>query len=154
MVVIILLLFGSFGEEAGWRGYALPRLQKTYTPIKATLLLTLVWWLWHLPTYWTLPLAIEAVEQFGFLPTYGLQLIVLLALGVLCAWVFNGSGGVVLMPVLLHAGWNFWTGAFGQEASTFLVPLFLLAALAVGFLTRGRLGAAPAQEIQPIKALI
>jgi hypothetical protein len=80
-------------------------------------------------------------------------LIVLLALGVLCAWVFNGSGGVVLMPVLLHASWNFWTGAFGPDASTFLVPFFLLSALIVGFLTRGRLGAAPTQEIQPIKAL-
>jgi hypothetical protein len=64
----------------------------------------------------------------------------LLALGVLCAWVYNGSGSVVLMPVLLHASWSFWSGAFGQGASMFLLPLFLLTTIMVGFATKGKLG--------------
>ena len=138
--VILLLLVGSFGEEPGWRGFALPRLQKKRSPMKATLILTLFWWLWHLPTYWTLPLAMDAVEQYGFVAAFGIQFVVLLALSILCTWVFNGSGGVVLMPVLLHASWNFWSGAFGQDASMFLLPLFLVTTIVVGFATRGKLG--------------
>ena len=140
IIVLLLLLFGSFGEEPGWRGFALPRLQQGRTPLKATLILTLFWWLWHLPTYWTLPLAVNAVEQYGFLAAFGIQFVVLLALSLLCTWVYNGSGRVVLMPVLLHAGWNFWSGAFGQEAALFLLPLLLLTMIVVGFVTRGKLG--------------
>ncbi len=52
------------------------------------------------------------------------------------------------MPVLLHAGWNFWSGAFGQEISMFLLPLFLLTAIVVGIATRGKLGLA-AQDSAP-----
>jgi membrane protease YdiL (CAAX protease family) len=140
IVVVLLLLLGSFGEEPGWRGFALPRLQQGRTPLKATLILTLFWWLWHLPTYWTLPLAIKAVEQYGFLTAFGIQFVVLLALSLLCTWVYNGSGRVILMPVLLHASWNFWSGAFGQEAALFLLPLLLLTTIVVGFITRGKLG--------------
>jgi uncharacterized protein len=146
ITVALLLLFGSFGEEPGWRGFALPRLQKTHSPMKATLILTLFWWLWHIPTYWTLPVAINAVQEFGFAIAFGMQLVVLIVLGILCAWVYNGSGGVVLMPVLLHASWNFWFGAFGKEASMLLLPLFLLTAVVVGFATRGKLGYTPAKE--------
>lgn len=140
VIVVLLLLLGSFGEEPGWRGFALPRLQQGRTPLKAALILTLFWWLWHLPTYWTLPLAIKAVEQYGFLVAFGIQFIVLLALSLLCTWVYNGSGGIVLMPVLLHASWNFWSGAFGQEVTIFLLPLLLLTMIAVGFATKGKLG--------------
>jgi len=137
ILVILLLLFGSFGEEPGWRGFALPRLQEGRSPMKATLILTVVWWLWHLPTYWTLPLAIDARQQYGFVAAFGIQFIVLLALGILCTWVYNGSGKVVLMPVLLHVSWNFWSGAFGQETSMLLLPLCLLTTVVVGFSAKG-----------------
>lgn len=141
LIVILLLLLGSFAEEMGWRSFALPRLQEKHTPIKATFILTLFWWLWHLPTYWTLPLAMNAVAQYGFALAFGIQFIVLLALSVLCTWVYNGSGGVVWLPVLLHASWNFWSGALGQEVALFLLPLLLLTAVAVGLATQGKLGA-------------
>lgn len=140
LLVILLLLLGAFGEEVGWRGFALPRLQEGHTPLKATLILTLFWWLWHLPTYWTLPLAINAVAQYGFAAAFGIQFIVLLALSVLCTWVYNGSGGVVWLPVLLHASWNFWSGALGQDAALFLLPLLLLTAVGIGLATKGKLG--------------
>jgi len=146
VVVVLLLLVGSFGEEPGWRGFALPRLQKGRSPLKATLILTLVWWLWHLPTYWTLPFAMGAVQQYGFVAAFGIQFVVLFILSILCTWVYNGSRGVVLMPVLLHASWNFWSGAFGQEASVFFLPLVLLTTIVVGFVTKGQLGFAAGDE--------
>ena len=140
LIVILLLLFGSLGEEAGWRGFALPKLQEKHTPLKATFILTLFWWLWHLPTYWALPLAMNAVAQYGFVAAFGIQFVVLLALSVFCTWVYNGSGGVVLLPVLLHASWNFWSGALGQEVALFLLPLLLLTAVVIGVATKGKLG--------------
>lgn len=140
IVVILLLLLGSFGEEPGWRGFALPRLQEKYSPMKATLILTFFWWLWHIPTYWVMPFAMGSAEQFGFVAAFGIQFVVLLILGVLCTWVFNGSGGSVLMPVLLHASWNFWSGGFGQDVSTFLLPFVLLTAIVIGVATKGKLG--------------
>ncbi len=136
----MLFLLGSFGEEPGWRGFALPKLQKRYKPFVATLILTLFWWIWHIPTYWTLPIAMASREQFGFLMAFGMQSGVLLALGIMCAWVFNGSKGSVLMPVLLHASWNICSLAISQEASTILLPLFLITALIVSIVTRGKLG--------------
>lgn len=141
LVVILLLLLGSFGEEVGWRGFALPRLQEKHTPLKATFILTLFWWLWHLPTYWTLPLAMNAVAQYGFVTAFGIQFMVLLALSVLCTWVYNGSNGVIWLPILLHAGWNFWSGGLGQEVALFLLPLLLLTAVGLGLVTKGKLGA-------------
>jgi membrane protease YdiL (CAAX protease family) len=139
-VLILLLFLGSFGEEPGWRGFALPRLQEKYKPVTATLILTFFWWLWHIPTYWTLPVAINTRLQFGFLMAFGMQFAVLLALGLLCTWVFNGSKGSVLMAVLLHVSWNFWSLFVNQAAATFMLPLFLVSALIVGFTTRGKLG--------------
>ncbi len=140
LLVTLLLLLGALGEEVGWRGFALPQLQEGQTPLKATLILTLFWWLWHLPTYWTLPLAMNAVAQYGFAAAFGIQFIVLLALSLLCTWVFNGSGGVILLAVLLHASWNFWSGALGQEVALFLPPLLLLTAVGIGLVTKGKLG--------------
>jgi membrane protease YdiL (CAAX protease family) len=46
-----VLIVGGGLEEAGWRGVALPRLQATRTPVRATLLLGVLWGLWHLPLY-------------------------------------------------------------------------------------------------------
>jgi membrane protease YdiL (CAAX protease family) len=138
-VVGLLFFVGSFGEEPGWRGFALPKLQSKRTPWKAILILTLFWWIWHLPFYWTLPSAMEAVQQFGFLGAFGIQFFILIALGILCAWVYNGSGGSVLMPVLLHASWNFWLiGFVGQQVSALALPLFMATAIVVVFASQGK----------------
>ena len=137
----LLILIGSFGEEPGWRGFALPKLQEGRSAWKATLIVALFWWLWHIPFFFTLSFAIETAQQFGFIIAFGLQFFIVLALSILCTWVYNGSGGSVLMPVLMHASWNFWLLGFsGQQAAMFALPLFLLAAIVVGFATKGKLG--------------
>lgn len=45
-------LFSAFGEEFGWRGYILPKLLEKYSPLKATLILGVIWATWHLPMYY------------------------------------------------------------------------------------------------------
>src|SRR5947209_2951936 len=46
-----LIVLGALGEETGWRGYALPRLQQRFTPLTATVILSLLWYAWHLPLF-------------------------------------------------------------------------------------------------------
>ena len=85
----LLILIGSFGEEPGWRGFALPKLQQGRSAWKATLILSLFWWLWHIPFFFTLPYAIESAQQFGFIIAFGIQFLIVFALGILCAWVLQ-----------------------------------------------------------------
>src|SRR5262249_52349042 len=49
--LIIAIIGGPLLEEAGWRGFALPRLQPRYGPLVGTLILGLLWALWHLPEF-------------------------------------------------------------------------------------------------------
>jgi uncharacterized protein len=50
-VFLLITLVGSLGEETGWRGYALPQLQRRFSPLTATLILAPLWFLWHLPQF-------------------------------------------------------------------------------------------------------
>jgi membrane protease YdiL (CAAX protease family) len=49
LLVLVLLIGGPLGEEPGWRGYALPILQRRFGPVTGALVLGLVWAVWHLP---------------------------------------------------------------------------------------------------------
>lgn len=101
---VILLAFSIFpgsalGEELGWRGYALPRLQATRSALSASLILGVFWGFYHLPLSFTgqgfrspsivIPFAISAI-----------------ALSVILTWVYNSTGGSLLLVVLLHATAN------------------------------------------------
>jgi membrane protease YdiL (CAAX protease family) len=46
---VFVLFLGGAMEEPGWRGFGLPLLQERYSPVRATLLLGLVWGIWHVP---------------------------------------------------------------------------------------------------------
>ena len=83
-------------EETAWRGFALPRLQVRYNALTASLILGLLWGVWHTPLFF-MPGAVQT--QLPFLP------FVLMAMGqsVLFAWVYNNTGGSVLLVALLHA---------------------------------------------------
>lgn len=49
---LVLFFLVVLGEEVGWRGYALPRLQQRHGALVASLILELVWAVWHLPAFW------------------------------------------------------------------------------------------------------
>jgi membrane protease YdiL (CAAX protease family) len=93
-----ILTFG-IGEETGWRGFALPRLQENHGPHRATVILWAFWALWHLPLFFY-------SYEVSILPGF---LIGLLAGAIVFTWLYNGSGGSVLLVAVWHGAFNFTT---------------------------------------------
>ena len=87
------------GEELGWRGYALPRMADRMGLAGASVLLGMVWGVWHLPLFY-----VRGADTFhqSFLP-YALGTT---ALSVAIAWLDTRSRGGLLLPMLLHAAIN------------------------------------------------
>jgi membrane protease YdiL (CAAX protease family) len=98
----VLLIPGSGGtwEEPGWRGFALPSLQAGRSALVASLILGAVWALWHLPL-------VVATGQMG-----GWDIVIILAWTLVLTWVYNGTGGSVLIVMLFHAMFNTVSGSF------------------------------------------
>lgn len=140
--VYVLFFGGPLGEEPGWRGFALPRLQKRHGPLVGSLILGPLWGLWHLPMFftgWNEPTVANVV----------VYVVTVTAVTVVYTWAFNNTKGSLIIAILIHTSFNFSTVP--------LIPLFpapvlndyaLLPVLG-GFgavavvlvaLTRGRLG--------------
>jgi membrane protease YdiL (CAAX protease family) len=107
--VATLLYGGPLGEEAGWRGFALPRLQALHSPLVASLLLSVVWGLWHVPLH------LQGVYHGIFpdgLPGILLRIVTTVPTTVLFTWFFNRTKGNLWLVVLLHTAVNntagFW----------------------------------------------
>jgi membrane protease YdiL (CAAX protease family) len=99
-LVLWILTFG-IGEETGWRGYALPWLQKDRTALYATLILALVWALWHVPQFFYL---FDPAIAIGWA-------IGLLAGAIVFTWLFNSSSGSILIVAIWHGCFNFTTAS-------------------------------------------
>lgn len=87
------------GEEIGWRGYALPRLAARFGLAGASLLLGLIWALWHLPQFF-----IREADTYG--QSFFVFVLQVVALSVTIAWLWARTGRSLLLPMLLHAAVN------------------------------------------------
>ena len=102
-VIAVFLVRGPLGEELGWRGYALPRLEKTRSAWRASLILGVLWSLWHWPLMlipgWRsdLPIGIFLI----------LYLLYIVPLAVIFTWVYNQTNGSVLITMLLHSAYHY-----------------------------------------------
>lgn len=88
------------GEEVGWRGYALPRLSHHVGLAGASVLLGVVWALWHLPQFFFFPQG----DTFG--QSFPVWLLQVTAISVALAWLYWRTGGSLLLVMLMHAGVN------------------------------------------------
>lgn len=93
---VFIFLFVGLGEEPGWRGFALPRLQASRSPVAASFILAPIWALWHLPLMG---------NEFPA-PIIPAFLLSLLGGTLTQTWLFNRTKGSVLAQMLFHAGVN------------------------------------------------
>lgn len=101
-----IFTFG-IGEETGWRGFALPRLQEGRSALRATIILWIFWALWHLPLFFY-------SYEVSILPGF---LIGLLAGAIIFTWLYNSTDGSVLMVALWHGTFNFTTACVTCKTS-------------------------------------
>ena len=136
---------GGTCEELGWRGYGLPLLfDRMKSPLRATLLLGLLWWLWHFPREIPNILASDNLARWAFFQ--GVFVLTCLALSIVISYFWFRTGGSVWPAILIHGFTNVWSKAIGvpvnaaagnQDVRTWVV---VAGALGVVVLTRGRLG--------------
>jgi membrane protease YdiL (CAAX protease family) len=99
LFLLILTLTDGLGEELAWRGFALPRLLTRYNALAASLILGVIWALWHLPLLWT--------QGNGmFHQPVWLLLLDVTAKSVLFTWLFLHTRGSVLIAMLFHGATN------------------------------------------------
>jgi membrane protease YdiL (CAAX protease family) len=111
LTAIPAVLFGPLGEEGGWRGFALPRLQDKYSAFWSSIILGIVHTFWHVPLFW-LPGGTPIVDGNVTLASVASFFSVLTIGTFVYTWVFNHTGGSMLMAVLLHLSFNTSTSTF------------------------------------------
>jgi membrane protease YdiL (CAAX protease family) len=96
ITLIAGVILGPLWEEPGWRGFALPRLQEQYGPIVGSVLLGVIWALWHAPGY------------LGGWMASGIPALLVYSVGfsLLATWVYNNTRGSILLMILLHSSSN------------------------------------------------
>lgn len=151
---LVLLIGGPTGEEFGWRGYLLQRMQGVTGVLWASLLIGVISTLWHLPLFWIpgtaqshLPFALFAVRT--------------VALSIISTWLYNGTRRSLLFVLLFHASLNTWPntvyileaeGAIGPYLSATIIYLGWAVQLVVLGLLRGRGDRRQAAEAKPAVA--
>ncbi len=93
--LVYFFLRGAMGEELGLRGFALPRLQETMSPSRASAIIGVLWAGWHLPVL----LGRDSVSIVIFL-------LLAFVLSFIFTWLFNGSGGSLLPVMVFHSFQN------------------------------------------------
>lgn len=104
--LLLWTLTYGLGEETGWRGFALPRLQRNHSALLATFYLWIVWALWHAPAFF---LVYDPVILPGFL-------IGVFAGALVFTWLYNSTGGSILIAIVFHGVFNFTTGSKASKA--------------------------------------
>jgi membrane protease YdiL (CAAX protease family) len=136
----------TWGEEPGWRGFALTRMQEHYHPLLSSMIVGFMHGLWHLPVFMLVsgPIALGPFNLLGFVSNTA----TIIAITILWTWVFNNAKGSILIAVLLHASLNAsqaWMSALIPDypldaAGKIAMGIYVVAAVALIFMSNGRLG--------------
>lgn len=138
VVFLLVLLIGGYGEELGWRGFALERLQRRYGGLGGALVLALLWAGWHAPAFGV----IQTYREMTVPMIIGGFLVGLTSGSIVLARVAHQTSGSVLAASLWHATYNMTAattagGGFVSTVTTACVIAWAIA-LAVRELRRPR----------------
>ncbi|MEM2109411.1 MAG: CPBP family intramembrane glutamic endopeptidase [Candidatus Odinarchaeota archaeon] len=133
-------------EEFGWRGYALPRFQAKYSALISSVVLGIIWAVWHFPLnfmYWLGPPYELGLSMF--LST----VILFIFVSILFTWIYNNTGGSILAALIFHTMLNLSTYVVfpvfeTQTGPTFYFTFIIIASIIIiavfGFKTMMRKG--------------
>jgi membrane protease YdiL (CAAX protease family) len=123
--LLLWLLTYGLGEETGWRGFALPRLQRRYSAATATLILAIIWAFWHVPAFFYR----DTYIQMGLLG-FPMFLVSIIFATMVFTWLYNSTRGSLLLVILFHAFFNWLTTSEAGGSSVGIimsVPIILWA---------------------------
>jgi len=142
--VFVMALGGPLFEEIGWRGFALARMEALHGPLLASVILGVLWALWHLPEF--LVPSWAASSGGGGILGITLFIVTAITFTIVITWVFNNTRASVLLAILVHTSIDAFTVPLGEifpaDAVSSALP-FIIGFGAVGMVlmvvTRGRL---------------
>lgn len=145
-MLLLQMISTGLAEEPGWRDFALPRMQHRFGPLVGTIILGLLWALWHLPLF---------MSEWGGWPDVtwlrvGEFIAFCCVFSIVVTWMFNRTGQSLPLIMVLHVSVNnFMSVVYGsmfpsidtaEQASHVTLLAGTTAALVVLVATRGRLG--------------
>ena len=125
-----LTLLTGLGEEIGWRGFLLPKLQSRFPVITAALILAFINSLWHLRTDLLSLLMKGDIHGFiiGYFPDMGLRILISLPIVFIMVYLFNKTGGSLFIMILYHgsanASWEWVKQVTRIPDPSYLLPLW------------------------------
>jgi membrane protease YdiL (CAAX protease family) len=107
--IIILTVLAGMGEEFGWRGFAMPRLQARYNALASSIIIGVLWGIWHIPLFLVKgTIQYEWQLEAGMIPAVLGYTVFVIAWSIQYTWVFNNTRGSVLLAAVLHGAVNAW----------------------------------------------
>ncbi|OKH19792.1 CPBP family intramembrane glutamic endopeptidase [[Limnothrix rosea] IAM M-220] len=126
ILALVMTIITGPVEEFGWRGLALPLLQRKFAPIGAALILGIIWGFWHLPAFL---LSGTPQSAWSFTPFLAGSI----ALSVIVTPLFNTSRGSILLPAIFHFQCN---NPIWPDAQPYDIFIFIVAAIVIVWLKR------------------
>jgi uncharacterized protein len=123
-ITLFQLFSGPIAEEAGWRGFALPRLESKHGALVASLILGAIWTFWHLPFFY-----MTGATQMGIpMPIY---LFLVVTITIYLTWLYNNTRGSLAITTLAHFTYNL--------SSTLIAGAVMLMPAMIFYITAGSL---------------
>lgn len=134
LITSIIMIISVLGEEIGWRGFALPQMQKKWTALTSSIILGTIWTIWHLP-FWAL---LDELETYGW-GYWFLSWAFILAGSIYITWLMNNTRNSLLIILIFHWSYNILSVAFipiSSVVSAYKILIILTWIVAFGLLIR------------------
>ena len=112
-LLLLDLSIAGIAEEPGWRGYAVPRMNKEFGPLVTSLIIGIIWAFWHLTFY------ISGIRPLTSFPEF---LILVIALSFIYTWIYINTESIWLV-IIFHAFHNICSGIFSDFPGTIFIAL-------------------------------
>jgi membrane protease YdiL (CAAX protease family) len=120
--IMKFLIDAGFGEELGWRGFLLPRMQARHNALVSSIIVGIVWGVWHLPFFvidLDFPPYYELGQAYGVIPSLiGYIIFFMIPWSILYTWVYNNTKGSLLLVFVFHSS-QAWFGLFMDPENLF-----------------------------------